>query len=173
MMMNRALVVAFLASLAVSAVSAQVVSFTKVQVADKIRKVEDGVDEFRKWSENRAETGKNSAEAAKASGRTRQSGRTATESQKEVAREKGDELDDSLGDLNKSTNRLRRKFDPTDKWQETRPQVENVVDDARKINQVLVRGKAKYGTQAERYWLALRNAINDLARAYGVTPLGV
>ena len=68
--------------------------------------------------------------------------------------EKKDELDDALGDLNRSTNRLRRKFDPTDKWMETRPQVENVLDDARKINQVMVRGK--YGTQAERYWAVLR-----------------
>ncbi len=71
-------------------------------------------------------------------------GRTATESQKAVAREKKDELDDALGDLNRSTNRLRRKFDPTDKWMETRPQVENVLDDARKINQVMVRGKYGY-----------------------------
>ena len=45
------------------------------------------------------------------------------------------------GDLNRSTNRLRRKFDPLDKWIETRPQVESVMDDARKINQVMVRGK--------------------------------
>ena len=170
-MMKQAFVAAIVAGLAVSAISAQVVSFTKVQVGDKIRKVEDGTDEFRKWAENRGEQGKNTADAAKASGRTR--GRTATEGQKEVAREKKDELDDALGDLNRSTNRLRRKFDPTDKWQETRPQVETVVDDARKINQVLVSGKAKYGSQAERYWAALRNAINDLARAYGVTPLGV
>ena len=85
--------------------------FTKAQVADRIRKVEDGVDEFRKWSENRAEQGKNTAQAAKSSGRAR--GRTATESQKEVANEKKDELDDALGDLNRSTNRLRRQFDPT------------------------------------------------------------
>ena len=146
---------------------AQVV-FTKAQVADRIRKVEDGVDEFRKWAENRAESGQSTAQAAKASGRTR--GRTATESQKEVAREKKDELDDALGDLNRSTNRLRRKFDPTDKWMETRPQVENVLDDARKINQVMVRGK--YGTQAERYWGVLRTAVNDLARCYNLTPLG-
>jgi len=117
---------------------AQVV-FTKAQVADRIRKVEDGVDEFRKWAENRGEQGKNTAQAAKASGRTR--GRTATESQKAVANEKKDELDDALGDLNRSTNRLRRKFDPLDTWMETRPQVENVLDDARKINQVMVRGK--------------------------------
>src|SRR4029453_6717259 len=48
--------------------------FTKGQVADRIRKVEDGVDEFRKWSENRGDQGKDAAQSAKASGRTR--GRT-------------------------------------------------------------------------------------------------
>jgi hypothetical protein len=159
---------AILAWLAVTTLAAQVV-FTKVQVADRIRKVEDGVDEFRKWAENRADQGKNNAETAKASGRTR--GRTATQAQKDVAREKKDELDDALGDLNRSTNRLRRKFDPTDKWMETRPQVEKVLDDGRKINQVMVRGK--YGTQAERYWAVLRESINDLARCYNLTPLGV
>ena len=142
-------------------------TMTKALVAEKIRRVEDGVDEFRKWAENRAEHGKDTAQNAKASGRTR--GKTATESQKSAAREKTDELDDALGDLNRSTNRLRRKFDPTDKWLETRPQVENVMDDARKINQVLVRGK--YGTQAERYWGVLRESINDLARCYNLTPL--
>jgi hypothetical protein len=169
MMKKNTVVLVILIGLAVSGLALAQLSFTKAQVADRIRKVEDGVDEFRKWSENRAEHGKNQAEAAKSSGR--KSGRTATESQKDVAREKKDELDDALGDLNKSTNRLRRKFDPTDKWMETRPQVENVLNDARHINQVLVRGK--YGTQAERYWSVLRASINDLARCYNLTPLGV
>jgi len=155
------------ACLALSTLAAQVV-FTKAQVADRIRKVEDGVDEFRKWAEKRGDQGKNTAEAAKGTGKTR--GRTTTQAQKDVAHEKKDELDDALGDLNKSTNRLRRKFDPTDKWMETRPQVENVLDDARKINQVMVRGK--YGSQAERYWAVLRESINDLARCYNLTPLG-
>ena len=168
-MTKRIVVAAVFACLALGGMALAQVVFTKVQVADRIRKVEDGVDEFRKWAENRAENGQSTAQAAKASGRTR--GRTATESQKEVAREKKDELDDALGDLNRSTNRLRRKFDPTDKWMETRPQVETVLDDARKINQVMVRGK--YGTQAERYWGVLRSAVNDLARCYNLTPLGV
>jgi hypothetical protein len=157
------------AFLAVSGLASAQLAFTKAQVGDRIRKVEDGVDEFRKWSENRAEQGKSTAQAAKTAPRAR--GRTATEPQKEVAKEKKDELDDSLGDLNRSTNRLRRKFDPLDKWIETRPQVETVLDDARKINQVMVRGK--YGTQAERYWSVLRASINDLARCYNLTPLGV
>lgn len=46
-----------------------------------------------------------------------------------------------------------------------------MLNDARKINQVLVRGK--YGTQAQRYWSVLRANINDLARFYNLTPLGV
>jgi len=169
-MKNKTIVVgAILACVAASGIARAQIVFTKAQVADRIRKVEDGVDEFRKWAENRAEQGQSSAQGAKASGRTR--GRTATESQKAAAREKTDELDDALGDLNRSTNRLRRRFDPTDKWMETRPQVESVLDDARKINQVMVRGK--YGTQAERYWGVLRAAINDLARCYNLTPLAV
>ena len=169
MIAKRMRIAAVLACAALGGVVLAQVVYTKVQVADRIRKVEDGVDEFRKWSENRAEQGQSTAQAAKASGRTR--GRTATESQKAVAREEKDELEDALGDLNRSTNRLRRKFDPTDKWMETRPQVERVLDDARKINQVMVRGK--YGTQAERYWGVLRSSINDLARCYNLTPLGV
>jgi hypothetical protein len=168
-MTKRMLVGTALVSLALCGVALAQVVFTKAQVADRIRKVEDGVDEFRKWAEKRGEQGQNTAQAAKSSGRAR--GKTATESQKAVAREKKDELDEALGDLNGSTNRLRRRFDPLDNWIETRPQVENVLDDARKINQVMVRGK--YGTQAEKYWSVLRASINDLARCYNLTPLGV
>jgi len=169
MMMRRILVGAVLSWLSLSGLAFAQLPFTKAQVADRIRKVEDGVDEFRKWADNRAEQGKTQAQGAKAAGRTR--GRTATESQKENAKDKKDDLDDALSDLNRSTNRLRRKFDPLDKWMETRPEVERVLDDGRKINQVMVRGK--YGTQAERYWSVLRANINDLARCYNLTPLGV
>jgi len=155
--------------LALSGLASAQLAFTKAQVADRIRKVEDGVDEFRKWSEKRVEEGRTPAKEGQGSGRAR--GKTATESQKENAREKKDDLDDALSDLNGSTNRLRRKFDATDRWLETKAQVENVLDDARKINQVLTRGK--YGSQAERYWSVLRANINDLARCYDLKPLTV
>jgi TolA-binding protein len=164
MKIRTTLIAGTVACLALSGTALAQAVFTKVQVADRIRKVEDGVDEFRKWSEKRVEQEKNQAQGG---GRAR--GGKATESQKDAAREKKDDLEDSLSDLNRSTNRLRRKFDPTDKWLETRPEVENVMEDARKINQVLVRGK--YGTQAERYWGVLRESINDLARCYNLTPL--
>ena len=160
---------AVLVCLAASGAASAQLAFTKVQVGDRIRKVEDGVDEFRKWSEKRAEQGKDQAQTAKESGRAR--GRKATESSKAAAHEKKDELDDALGDLNRSTNRLRRKFDATDKWMETKSEVQRVVDDGRAINAEVARGS--YGTEVARLWAALRTGINDLARAYNVTPLGV
>jgi hypothetical protein len=54
---------------------------------------------------------------------------------------------------------------------ERKGEVEKVVDDARTINQVVARGS--YGPEASRLWVVLRTGINDLARAYGVPPLGV
>jgi hypothetical protein len=169
MSMTRILTIAILTLAVSSGTAAAQGSFSKAQVGDRIRKVEDGVDEFRKWAEKRGEQGKDQAQAAKDSGRTRT--KTATDSQKNAAHAKKDDLENALDDLNKSTNRLRRKFDPTDKWVETRPQVEKVLDDGRKINQVLVRGK--YGTDATRLWGVLRANINDLARCYNLTPLAV
>jgi hypothetical protein len=150
-------------------VNAQPVS--KAAVGEKIRRVEDGVDQFRKYLDQRGDNARSTASTSQAQARQGSKRRTATEAQKSTANAKKDELDDALGDLNKSTNRLRRKFDPTDKWQETRPQVERVLDDGRRINQAVARGS--YGSEVARLWAALRNNINDLARAYGLTPLGV
>jgi len=141
----------------------------KAQVANLITKVENGVDEFRNYLEKRGENARDANSDAQSSGRRK--GKGATESQKAKANTKKDELDDALGNLNRSTNRLRRKFDATDKWMETKAQVEAVVDDARKINPVVTRGN--YGADAARLWAALRTGINDLARAYGVQPLAV
>jgi hypothetical protein len=141
----------------------------KGQVANLIAKVENGVDDFRKYLDKRGDNAKDASSTAQASGRRQ--GTKATESQKAKASSKKDELDDALGDLNRSTNRLRRKFDATDKWIETKGEVEKMVDDARKINQVVARGS--YGAEAARLWAVLRTGINDLARAYGVPPMAI
>jgi len=49
--------------------------------------------------------------------------------------------------------------------------VQRVLDDGRKINQVVARGN--YGADASRLWAALRTQMNELARTYGLSPLGV
>jgi hypothetical protein len=145
---------------------------TKALVAEKIRRVENGVDEFRNYLEQRGDKARDTTSTVQKSGRA--SGRRGAanpEARKATAQEGKEDLDDALGDLNRSTNRLRRKFDATDTWMETKAQVDSVVDDGRRINQVVTRGK--YGTQVAKLWATLRNGINDLARAYGVAPLGV
>jgi TolA-binding protein len=148
-------------------------TYTKAYVADRIRKVEDGVDQFRDWTKKQGENAQSRTQSAQNSGQTPRRSRantSNTQARQDQAKNTKNDLEDALDDLNRSTNRLRRKFDATDKWMETKVQVEQVVEDGRRINQVMVRGK--YGTQAERYWGVLRKAINDLARTYAVTPLG-
>ena len=149
--------------------------FTKAQVADRIRKVEDGVDQFQKYLENRGEDAKNRTQSAQSSGTTttrrQPSNSTNTEARGNQAKQTKDDLENAIDDLNRTTNRVRRNFDPASNYLETRAQMEQVMDNARRVNQVMTKGN--YGTQAERYWAALRTNINDLARCYNLTPLGV
>jgi len=142
-------------------------TMAKAQVANLIGKVENGVDQFRDYLKKRGENANAAASSPQAQGRANRRA-TASPATKEAAK---DELDDALGDLNRSTNRLRRKFDATDTWMETKVEVDRVLDDGRKINQVVARGK--YGTEATRLWAALRTGINDLARAYGLPPMAL
>ena len=142
--------------------------------ANLIGKVENGVDQFRNYLKRRGDNAPANAPAAQ-SDQQEQARRSrrgdATESRKATVKTKKDELDDSLDAMNRSTNRLRRKFDATDTWIETKVQVQQVLDDARRINQAVARGK--YGTEVARLWAALRTGVNDLARAYGLQPLAV
>jgi len=140
----------------------------KAQVGNLIKKVEDGVDQFRDYLDKRGETAKETATTPAAQGRTKRA--QPTDAQKNNAKTRKDALDESLGDLNKSTNKLRRKFDGTDNWMTTKSDVQSVVDDGRKVNTSLTKGN--YGTEAAKLWGVLRSGINDLARAYGIAPLG-
>ena len=133
-----------LAGLILSTVSAQVMP--KAQVGNLIAKVENGVDEFRNYLKRRGESATGSATP---DGQSRRGTRgQATESQKAAAATKKDELDDALDDLNRSTNRLRRQFDATDKWMETKSEVQQVVDDGRRINQAVTKGNRSGSSQA-------------------------
>jgi hypothetical protein len=176
--MNRQTGIAFcraaiLAAATLSVAHAQTSPFSKAQVADRIRKVEDGVDEFNKYLENRGDDAKSRADSAQSSGSTtrrQRSSSTNTQARGDQAKQTKDDLEDAMDDLNRTTNRLRRKFDPTPNYLETKAQMEQVMDSARRVNQVMVKGN--YGTQAQRYWTALRANINDLARCYNLTPMG-
>ena len=151
---------------AVAPLVAGQIQASKAQVSETIRRVEDGVDDFRKYLERRGDDARNNASQPQG----RQRNRTASDQQKANANARKDELDKALDDLNSSTNRLRRKFNNTEAWVKTRVEVERVLDDGRRINQVVARGN--YGADASRLWAALRTQMNELARTYGLTPLG-
>ena len=143
-------------------------------MADQIRKVENGVDDFEKYLTSRGENAKDQAGSAKSSGEAKR-GKGAnsanTDAKKDAKNQAGqskDDLQNAMDDLNRSTNRLRRKFDETANYLETKVQMEQVMDSARKVNQVAGKGDG----QAQSLWKALRASINDLARAYNLTPVG-
>jgi hypothetical protein len=165
---------AILAAISLSTTTrSQTTPFTKPQVADRIRKVEDGVDQFQKYLENRGQDAKNRTESAQSSGATtgrQRSSSANTGARGSQAKQTKDDLENAMDDLNRTTNRLRRKFDGTSNYLETKAQMEQVMDSARRVNQVIVKGN--YGTQAEKYWAALRANINELARCYNLTPMG-
>ena len=96
------------------------------------------MDEFRNYLKRRGENAPTGSATPDAQSRRGTRGQ-ATEPQKAAAATKKDELDDALDDLNRSTNRLRRKFDATDKWIETKSEVQQVVDDGRRINQAVTK----------------------------------
>ena len=146
---------------------------SKAQVADQIRKVENGVDDFEKYLTSRGENAKDQAGSAKSSGSTKR-GQSANAANKDARKDQGkqskDDLQNAMDDLNRTTNRLRRKFDATANYLETKVQMEQVLDSARRVNQAMTKGNNS--TQAGRYWTPLRASINDLARCYNLTPMG-
>ncbi|HEY2713635.1 MAG TPA: hypothetical protein VGI60_14065 [Chthoniobacterales bacterium] len=152
---------------------AETTHFNKAQVGDRIRKVENGVDDFEKYLSTRGENAGNKAGSAKNSGGTnRRQGENAAnkDARKDQAKQSKDDLQDAMDDLNRTTNRLRRKFDPMANYLETKVQMEQVMDSARRVNQVVA--KNKNDSQVGRLWTALRASINDLARCYNITPMG-
>jgi hypothetical protein len=145
----------------------------KDQVGAIIQRVESGVDEFKRYLENKGENASGNAQAAKnqaaQSGRTRK--RTATESQKNAAQQDMNQLKDSIDKLDKSTSRLRRRFNRAGNYLETKAEVQGVLDDAQGTNNLMTKGN--YNAEAARLWAGLRTQINQLARAYSLTPLSV
>jgi hypothetical protein len=103
--------------------------------------------------------------------RRQRSNSTNTEARGNQAKQTKDDLENAMDDLNRTTNRLRRKFDPTSNYLETKAQMEQVMDSARRVNQMMTKGN--YGTQAEKYWAALRANINESCAVLQLDTYGV
>ena len=107
------------------------------------------MDDFEKHLTTRGENAQNQAASAKKGGGETKRGQGADRANKgagkEQAKQSKDELQNAMDDLNRTTNRLRRKFDATANYLETKVQMEQVMDSARRVNQVVGKGKDGQG----------------------------
>jgi hypothetical protein len=80
-----------------------------------------------------------------------------------------DNIWEQTKDLENALDRLRRKFDRSDTWLETREEVSDVLKEARDINQLLNRVRITGKVQAA--WATLRYDLNTLAGVYNLGRL--
>jgi histidinol dehydrogenase len=80
-----------------------------------------------------------------------------------------DNLNQRARDLENALDALRREFDRTDRYQETRSQVSSVLSTAEDINRAVRRRSLRGNT--ERLWSRLRNELNSLASVYNLRQL--
>lgn len=80
-----------------------------------------------------------------------------------------DVLNQRARDLENSLDVLRQEFDRTDRYQDTRSQVSNVMNVADDINRAIRRRNLRGNT--ERLWSRVRSELNALASVYNLRQL--
>ncbi len=119
--------------------------YTKVQVEQIIRRLENQSDRFVRSFDR-------SLDNSRADGTLRE-----------------DTLDQRARDLEKSLDVLRQEFDRTDRYQDTRSQVSNVLNVAEDINRAVRNRRLRGNT--ERLWARVRSELNSLASVYNLRQL--
>jgi len=131
-------------------------NLTKAQVDEKIKRVEDLMEDFKEYLERKGEDARTRASSPQSQERKRRRSESVgqpTEAQKAGLQSGKDDLEEVVEDLERATDRLKRKFKRVQNHLDTQNQVENVVDEGREINQLVIRGN--YGSEMSRAWAAL------------------
>lgn len=80
-----------------------------------------------------------------------------------------DRFNNIVRDFENSVDRLRREFDRSDTWWESRNNVQDMVRDARPVNTMML--SLPFRRNIENQWSALRNNINTVADTYDLPGL--
>lgn len=80
-----------------------------------------------------------------------------------------DNLNERARQLENALDSLRREFDRTDRYQDTRMQVSHVLNTAESVNTAVRRRRLRNNT--ERLWAQLRSELNTLASVYNLRQL--
>jgi hypothetical protein len=119
--------------------------YTKVQVEQVIRRLENQSDRFVRSFDR-------SLDNSRADGTRRE-----------------DNLNQRAQDLENALDVLRREFDRTDRYQDTRSQVSSVLSVAEDINRAVRNRRLRGNT--ERLWSQVRSELNSLASIYSLRQL--
>lgn len=119
--------------------------YTKAQVEQIIRRLENQSDRFVRSFDR-------SLDNSRADGTMRE-----------------DTLNQRARDLENALDMLRREFDRTDRYQETRSQVSSVLNVAEDINRAVRNRRLRGNT--ERLWSRVRSELNSLASLYNLRQL--
>jgi hypothetical protein len=119
--------------------------YTKAQVDQVIRRVENRTDNFVRLFDN-------SLDNSRLDGTRRE-----------------DRLNERARELEQATNELRREFDRRESYADTRPEVNRCLNIANGINDVVRR--RRMGGNTEQQWRMLRAELNALADVYGLARL--
>lgn len=122
------------------------VSYSKVQVEQVLRRIEEKTDKFTKVFDEALDD-------------SRLNGSRTEDNYTDLARK-----------LENETDELRREFNRNDSYAENTPNVRSVLNAATDVDRIMKR--RNYGRKAENLWVGLRADFNTLARIYRVPAIG-
>ncbi|HEV7395083.1 MAG TPA: hypothetical protein VGN86_01125 [Pyrinomonadaceae bacterium] len=121
--------------------------YTKADVERIIKRVEERSDAFRKVIDK-------SLDKSSLDGTSRE-----------------DNINEQVKELENAIDRLKKDFSRANTWQETRAQVQTVVNEADEVNAIVRRGRWRRGGAVKNEWALVRSDLNRLAGVYNLRQL--
>lgn len=82
-----------------------------------------------------------------------------------------DNINEQIKELENAIDKLRKDFSRANTWQETREQVQTVLNEADEVNAIVRRGRWRRGGAVKSEWALVRNDLNRLAGVYNLRQL--
>ncbi len=82
-----------------------------------------------------------------------------------------DNINRQVKELENAIDKLRKDFDRANTWEETREQVQRVMNQADEVNAIVRRGRWRRGGAVKSEWALVRADLNKLAGVYNLRQL--
>ena len=82
-----------------------------------------------------------------------------------------DNINEQVREMENAIDKLRKDFSRANTWQETREQVQSVMNESDEVNAIVRRGRWKRGGAVKSEWALVRNDLNRLAGVYNLRQL--